>query len=160
MANQISSAYKRAMRDKRYLAFRHMIFNSDWYSDKHKFDRAAWFSVRPTVHETGYATGGFAIPEGVILNCSPGALARVDSRDTDYEGVNDGKLVEVIRYAGESPWWKGSRYCEGAGPCWIVRSLDGPFEVEYSCRDNPDQVSIRLLDQLPFPDFLLVPIDS
>lgn len=59
------------------------------------------------------------------MNCKPGDLA-VYVRSG---AMNLGRIVEVIRFAGEHPIFEGRRWCRGSGPCWVVRSSGSPLST-------------------------------
>lgn len=113
------------------------------------FRKMAWYSVHPTLEETGIGIGGFKKPRDVFLNVDVGDFAILHSDDK-----NDGKIVEIIKYAGEKPWWKGHLFVEGEGPCWIVASLKGTFEVDYSDSTK------RLMEKMPIPDHMLEKVNK
>lgn len=154
MVQNQSKAYKTAMADKAYLKFRPKMFSCSGYT-KAQFDRAAWYSLRPTLRETGIGIGGFKKPEGAVFNVKEGDIAEVVDG-----GPNNGRKIEVIRYAGENPKWQGVTYCEDAGPCWIIRSLGEPFEVDIEDQYNPEENHIKFVQKLPFPDEFLKTIAS
>ena len=150
----LKKAFELALADKAFQAFKiNRMFNTAWYDDKDKFRKSAWFSVHPTVKETGIGIGGFKKPTDQDLNVDTGDFAEVD-----WEGSNDGIIVKVLKYAGENPWWKGYQHYEDATPCWIVESITKPFEV--SRVDSSNNEYVKLEWKLPIPDFCLEKIDK
>jgi hypothetical protein len=108
------------------------------------FWKQAYYSIHPTLQETGIGMGGFKKPTNVQLNVDVGDTARLNCDDGD-----NGLIVKVMKYAGDRPWWKGHLFIENEGPCWIVKSLSRPFEV------GTKETGIRYLESLPIQDYLL-----
>ncbi len=117
--------------------------------EERMFRRQGWYSIHPTLEETGIGIGGFKKPQGVVLNVDIGDFAVIHD-DT----VNDGIIVEVIKYAGYKPWWKGAR-CDEGEPSWIVKSLSRPFEVTQS-----DAIETLMMDKMPIQDRWLSRVDK
>lgn len=111
------------------------------------FWKQAYYSIHPTLQETGIGMGGFQKPLGVELNVDVGDFAK-------YEDAHNNSLtVEVIKYVGERPWWKGHLFVEDEGHCWVVRSQSEPFEVHYN------DGAVRFMDSMPVPDHMLEKVD-
>lgn len=119
--------------------------NSSFATKKEEddFKKQAWYSVHPTLYETGIGIGGFKKPNDIELNVEVGDFAEVIDDD-----LNEKLIVKIIRYAGERPWWKGYLYLEGHGPCWIVQSVKKPLQTYYFD-------SIISMEKLPMPDYKL-----
>ena len=58
------------------------------------------------------------------MNCKPGDLAYIVST---VESRNIGKVVEILEFAGENPFFDGWIWCDGQGPSWFVRCESGLF---------------------------------
>lgn len=105
---------------------KHLCMNSKMKTREDQlFWKQAWYSNHPTLEETGIGIGGFKKPINVLLNVDAGDFAEYG------DDHNEAMIVKVIKYAGESPWWKGHPFVEGCGPCWVVKSQSKPFEVHY-----------------------------
>jgi hypothetical protein len=113
------------------------------------FRRQAWYSIHPTLDETGIGFGGFKKPIDVELNVDVGDLAVLEC-----PGPNCGIKVRVIKYAGERPWWKGYLHHGELGPSWVVKSLSRQFEVYYTSESTGEEW-VNFYDSMPVPDHML-----
>jgi hypothetical protein len=113
------------------------------------FWKQSYYSMRPTLEETGIGLGGFKKPIDVELNVDVGDLAILEC-----PGANCGIKVRVIKYAGERPWWKGYLHLENHGPCWIIKSQSRLFEVHYIDGGEGEDI-VKFYDSMPMPDSML-----
>ncbi|WP_321913552.1 hypothetical protein [Paraburkholderia sp. J11-2] len=62
------------------------------------------------------------------MNCELNDLAVIVHSET---GRNLGKIVEVVKFLGESPEFNGYTWCTGSGPAWLCEAKGTPISVRY-----------------------------